>query len=128
MPLFSNKFSPKRIPARKFDSNIVNRELGPEFATRELGLEIPSIKLNLSKQEIAFDDGNWVAEASNSSGKDSAKIRKLVKTLEEENNLLKLKFEILLDMLTQTTAESQLQLKEIEQLKQQIKGTNRAKA
>lgn len=61
MPLFSNKFSPKRIPARKFDSNIVSRELGPEFATRELGLEIPSIKLNLSKQEIAFDDGNWIA-------------------------------------------------------------------
>lgn len=60
MPLFSNKFSPKRIPARNHDTNVVSREFGPEFASRELGLEIPPIKINLSKNELVFDEENWI--------------------------------------------------------------------
>lgn len=49
------------------------------------------------------------------------KFKKNNKILEEENNMLKLKLEIILDMLTQTTLESQKQCKEIEQLRQELK-------
>jgi len=44
------------------------------------------------------------------------KLEKKNKDLEEENNMLKLKVEILLDMLAQKTAETSLQESEIERL------------
>ncbi|OXB77524.1 UNVERIFIED_CONTAM: hypothetical protein H355_015816 [Colinus virginianus] len=49
------------------------------------------------------------------------RLRKRNQQLEEENNLLRLKVDILLDMLSETTAESHLMEKELEELKSHIR-------
>jgi regulator of replication initiation timing len=59
--------------------------------------------------------------------KENQKLRQYIQHLQDENNFLKLKFEILLDMLTQTTTESHLQQKQIEELKKQILGSTRTR-
>ncbi|XP_034243578.1 protein chibby homolog 1 [Thrips palmi] len=117
MPLFPNKFSPKKIPGRKLDpdsSRVVDLSNSSEF-----GSEIGPIKLRLGDQEAVFQDGQWIPETGPVSGKhkENEKMRNIIKRLEDENNMLKLKTEILLDMLTQTTAESHLQSKELDKLK-----------
>jgi hypothetical protein len=60
MPLFSNKFCPKKPTPRKVELSILNKELGPEKALQDLGLEIGPIKLKLGDQESLFDNGEWV--------------------------------------------------------------------
>jgi hypothetical protein len=60
MPLFSNKFSPKRPSPRKVELSVINKELVPDKASQDLGLEIGPIKLKLGDQESLFDNGEWV--------------------------------------------------------------------
>ncbi|PNF16889.1 chibby-like protein 1 [Cryptotermes secundus] len=127
MPLFSNKFCPKKPTPRKVELSVLNKELGPEKALQDLGLEIGPIRLKLGDQESLFDNGEWLPETGPVSGthKENHKLRQYVQQLEDENNLLKLKYEILLDMLTQTTAESHLQEKQMEQLQKQVLNSSR---
>lgn len=117
MPLFPNKFSPKKIPSRRLDPES-SRVVDPSNSL-EFGPEIGPIKLRLGDQEAVFRDGQWIPETGPVSGKhkENEKLRNSIQRLEDENNMLKLKNEILLDMLTQTTAESHLQLKELDKLK-----------
>lgn len=49
--------------------------------------------------------------------RETQRLRKRNQQLEEENNLLRLKVDILLDMLSETTAESHLKDKELDELK-----------
>jgi len=37
-----------------------DKELGPEKASQEVGLETGPIKLKLGNQESVFDNGEWV--------------------------------------------------------------------
>ena len=60
MPLFSSKFFPKKPSARKTELSVIEKELGPEKASQEVGLEIGPIKLKLGDQESVFDNGEWV--------------------------------------------------------------------
>jgi hypothetical protein len=60
MPLFSNKFLPKKPTPRKVELSVINKELQPEKASQEVGLEIGPIKLKLGDQESLFDNGEWV--------------------------------------------------------------------
>jgi hypothetical protein len=60
MPLFSNKFFPKKPSPRKVELSVINKELSPEKASQEVGLEIGPIKLKLGDQESFFDNGEWV--------------------------------------------------------------------
>jgi len=58
MPLFPNKFSPKKIPSRKLDpdlSRAVDQSNSLEFSP-----EIGPIKLRLGDQEAVFQDGQWI--------------------------------------------------------------------
>jgi hypothetical protein len=56
MPLFSNKFSPKRPAPRRVELSVTKKELVPE----DLGLEVEPIKLKLGDQVSLFDNGVWV--------------------------------------------------------------------
>ncbi|XP_023290592.1 protein chibby homolog 1 isoform X3 [Orussus abietinus] len=94
MPLFSNKFSPKKTPTRK---------VGP-------------VRICLGNQKAVFEDGQWIPESGKAAEtfKENERLHIEMKKLREENNLLKLKLEVLLDMtltlqLSRTTAESQIQ-------------------
>jgi hypothetical protein len=60
MPLFSSKFFPKKPLPRKTELSVTGKELGPEKASQEVGLEIAWIKLKLRDQESVFDNGEWV--------------------------------------------------------------------
>ncbi|XP_053988919.1 protein chibby homolog 1 [Hylaeus volcanicus] len=119
MPLFSNKFSPKKTPTRKAGVFLANKDLSPKRIEKELGPNVGPIRLKLGDQEAVFESGLWIPESGTIGGtyKENEKLKKEVKKLEEENNLLKLKFEVLLDMLTQTTADFHSQKEELDRLK-----------
>lgn len=102
MPFFKNKFSPKRTPTRKASVSLANKDLSPKRIERELGPEVGPIKLRLGEQEATFDSGIWIPQTGKIGGtfRENEKLRKELKKLEEENNLLKIKFELLLDMVS----------------------------
>ncbi|NXY91258.1 CBY1 protein, partial [Alcedo cyanopectus] len=85
----------------------------------ELGLEYGTPSMNLAGQNLKFENGQWVAESGSFTGnhRETQRLRKRNQQLEEENNLLRLKVDILLDMLAETTAESHLLDRELEELK-----------
>lgn len=58
MPLFPNKFSPKKIPSRKSDVS-VSRVVDPSDS-QEFSSEIGPIKLCLGDQEAVFENGLWI--------------------------------------------------------------------
>ncbi|XP_019872219.1 protein chibby homolog 1 [Aethina tumida] len=117
MQFFSSKFSPKKTPLRKNTSCIPNETLEP------LVTETGKVLLSLDNQELVFKNGDWKLESGDNGTihKTNQKLAKRVQELNEENNLLRLKYETVLNMLTQTTAESHLQEKELERLRKGIK-------
>lgn len=60
MPLFSNKFSPKKTPARKVGVFLANKDLSPKRIEKELGPNIGPIHLKLGDQEAVFESGLWI--------------------------------------------------------------------
>ena len=58
MPLFPNKFSPKKIPGRKSDPKSI-RMVDPS-STEEFSTEVGPIKLHLGDQEAVFENGVWI--------------------------------------------------------------------
>ncbi|KAK0085833.1 hypothetical protein PV325_004360 [Microctonus aethiopoides] len=120
MPLFTNKFSPKKTPLRKASISLANKDLSPKRIERELGPDVGPIRLRLGDQEATFDSGIWIPESGKVGGtfKENEKLKKEVRRLEEENNLLKLKLELLIDMATVAAAETQLQKRKINNPKQ----------
>ncbi|OBS69444.1 hypothetical protein A6R68_02062 [Neotoma lepida] len=120
MPLFGSIFSPKKTPPRKSASLSNLHSLDRSTRELELGLDYGTLTMNLAGQNLKFENGQWVADTVVSGGVDrreTQRLRKRNQQLEEENNLLRLKVDILLDMLSQTTAESQLKDKELDELK-----------
>ncbi|XP_010893843.1 protein chibby homolog 1 [Esox lucius] len=118
MPLFGNTFSPKKTPPRKSVSLSNLHTLDRSTKEIELGLEYGAPVMNIGGQSLKFEEGQWIAESGgNVSGKEMQRLKKRNLQLEEENNLLKLKIDILLDMLSETTAESHLMEKELEEVK-----------
>ncbi|KAM9425306.1 protein chibby homolog 1-like isoform 2-T2 [Pholidichthys leucotaenia] len=118
MPLFGNTFSPKKTPPRKSASLSSLHTLDRSTREIELGLEYGPPTMNLGGQVLKFEEGQWITESGgNASGRELQRLKKRNVQLEEENNLLKLKIEVLLDMLTETTVESHLMEKELEDIK-----------
>ncbi|XP_062859860.1 protein chibby homolog 1 isoform X1 [Trichomycterus rosablanca] len=122
MPLFGNIFSPKKTPPRKSASLSNLHTLDRSTRELELGLEYGAPVMNIGGQSLKFEDGQWIIESGgNVSSKELQKLKKRNLQLEEENNLLKLKIDLLFDMLSETTAESHLIQKELEEVKNRYK-------
>ncbi|TKC42580.1 hypothetical protein EI555_008968 [Monodon monoceros] len=120
MPLFGSTFSPKKTPPRKSASLSNLHNLDRSTREVELGLDYGTPTMNLAGQSLKFENGQWIAETGVSGGVDrreAQRLRRRNQQLEEENNLLRLKVDILLDMLSETTAESHLMEKELDELK-----------
>ncbi|CAG9584780.1 unnamed protein product [Danaus chrysippus] len=118
MPLFSNKFSPKTIPVRRQDTSVIKNEFGSDYASRELSIDINPLKLKLGDIELSFEEGQWIP-ASGRAGtahKENIRLKKELEQLEEENNMLRLKFEILLDMMTDKTVEAEQEMQRSQSL------------
>ncbi|KAH3871874.1 protein chibby homolog 1-like [Dreissena polymorpha] len=120
MPLFpfGDKFSPKKTPPRRAQS-LSNLHLDAEKSREEFGPDVGPVKLKLGGQEVAFENGMWIQESgpNAASHKEVMKLRKDNQNLTEENNLLKLKIDLLLDILAETAATSNYYEKELKQLK-----------
>lgn len=116
--LFSNKFSPKKTPPRRAQS-LSNLHLDASEAKQEFGIDYGDVKVSLGGNEVAFENGLWVNESAGGGGhKEVTRLRKANQTLHEENNLLKLKIDILLDMLAETSAVSHFHENEVKQLRE----------
>ncbi|XP_061912181.1 protein chibby homolog 1 [Entelurus aequoreus] len=116
LPLnFGNLFSPKKIPPRKSASLSSLHTLDRSTREMELGLQYGPPVMNIGGQTLKFEDGQWITDSGgNVSVKEVERLKKRNIQLEEENNILKLKIEILLDMLTESTVEYHLKEKEVE--------------
>ncbi|KAK6171089.1 hypothetical protein SNE40_019349 [Patella caerulea] len=117
--LFGNKFSPKKTPPRRAQS-LSNLHLDSTASQAEFGLDCNNVKLNLGGNEVMFEDGMWIQENTKGGGAshyEVTRLRKQNQQLLEENNLLKLKMDILLDMLAETSAVSNLHDNELKQLR-----------
>jgi protein chibby 1 len=97
MPIFTKKFQPKQCPQR------TSRMTCPKI---EENLEdFEEIAMNLNGRNLSFKDGVWSQEAVPSAGDNINKMKKKMHQLEEENNLNKVKVDVLLDMLTENVCE-----------------------
>lgn len=119
MPLFGNTFSPKKVPARKAASLSSLHSLDRSTREIELGTDYGPPSMRIGGQMWKFEDGEWITEGGGTvSNKEMQKLKKMNLQLEEENNLLKLKIELLMDMLTETTVQNHLMQKELEEIKE----------
>ncbi|GAA48190.1 Protein chibby 1 [Clonorchis sinensis] len=122
MPLFAKRFSVPKFPSRKAASMTNLSQLDSVTRSQEFGLDFGPIRTRLSGRNLVFREGNWIVEGGDTQNvakldRESFRIKKENHQLVEENNLLKLKIDILLDMLAETTAEVHLQGNEIENLR-----------
>nr|XP_019554097.2 protein chibby homolog 1 [Aedes albopictus] len=117
MPIFTKKFAPKVAPPRTTRLNI-----GCPPHQEDLD-EFRNIRLNLLDKQLCFVDGVWISAAAagtapvaGSSGMtalsasttaidDLLRMKRRIKTLEQENNLYQVKLDVLLDLLTENVIE-----------------------
>lgn len=59
MPLFSNKFAPKKAPVRKSIISEIGRDVD-SFNEKELLEKDSIIKLCLGDQQTVFENGQWI--------------------------------------------------------------------
>uniref|UniRef100_H3AV49 Chibby family member 3 n=1 Tax=Latimeria chalumnae TaxID=7897 RepID=H3AV49_LATCH len=113
-------FKPRRAPLRQPTSLSTLYIMDYQSRMHELGLDYGFPTLQLDDQRYAFQEGMWVSEPRSLSGFDkrvSRDSQETTRLLREENFFLKVKVELLLDMLTETTLkllllEDQLQEKD----------------
>uniref|UniRef100_A0A4W3HEM4 Chibby family member 3 n=1 Tax=Callorhinchus milii TaxID=7868 RepID=A0A4W3HEM4_CALMI len=104
----TNKFKPRKSVPRKNPPISSLYYLDYNHRLAELGLEHEPTELRFNGQRFTFRKGRWVSHSrdmDNSSQSDLVKnMRERNRLLQEQNNILTLKMETLMDMLTETTA------------------------
>lgn len=100
MPLFSSKFSAKKTPPRKSNSvSTLYRELDARQLREEFGLDYGAISLKMGNKEFNFNEATGAWEDSQGCEASNGEERRAVnQQLADENRLLKLKIEILTEM------------------------------
>lgn len=127
LPFFKRNAKP---PKRRLDAgNTTLSKSNLSLAgTGELGESVNNalVKLKLGQHELSFQDGEWFVETgSQSSSKDGVEVNRLQKQnaqLKEENNYLKYKIEVLLDMMAASIADCNVMEKELDTLQSQKQG------
>jgi len=107
-------FSPKKSTPRKA-SSLSNLAAALDISERakEFGIDYGTTSLKLDGNELRFVNGKWkIGEVGSSNDEEIEQLRQENKRLAEENNMLQLKNDILVDMLTESTVESQILEKE----------------
>ncbi|XP_062503654.1 protein chibby homolog 1-like isoform X2 [Corticium candelabrum] len=124
MPLFGrNKgFVPNQKTPRRKSASLTNLSSLDDSVYSQNDLQVDGggpIRVCLGGQELVFEDGNWITESGSGaeSSREVVRLKKHIRELTEENNLLKFKNELLLDMLVASNADSLVQQKELEALK-----------
>lgn len=104
MPFFSDRFTVKKAPARKEDAVARNfRSLITNDTRAEYGSEVSSVCLSLDGRRILFDEvtGKWVWNNRTPDTHDSSDGENSLKVM-SENRLLRLKIEILTDLVRES--------------------------
>ncbi|VDN97134.1 unnamed protein product [Rodentolepis nana] len=121
MTIFGKKFTLPKMPPRKASSMTNLSQLDASTRSNEFGLDYGIVKARLSGRNLVFKNGRWRVEEEGTwdekASKEAAQLKKENRKLYEENNLLKVKVDLLLNMLAEATAEAQLQENEIEGLR-----------
>ncbi|CAF3244472.1 unnamed protein product [Rotaria socialis] len=111
MSFFSNPFATKKTkPRKQVSRNPI--KLPADEMYRELGPRCESIDVRVADKKILFDieTGDWDTAGAESVGGIASsgaahKVRKQVEILKEENNMLKLKVDVLLNLVAESIAE-----------------------
>jgi protein chibby 1 len=103
MPIFTKKLQPKQCPQRTSRLPIA------QCPKIEENLEdFEEITMDLNGAVLTFKEGTWQSTAGTttpSTSADLGRMKKKLNQLEEENNLNKVKVDVLLDMLTENVCE-----------------------
>eukprot|EP00794_Sanderia_malayensis_P009271 gene9271-10249_t len=127
MPLFRKPSfkANRKIPDRRADAGATNTQLvDRQSLNPSLDFEQNPVDLAIGDKRYVFQEGQWLSKDGDESDgqsiqskKEVQKLKKRLKESEEENNLLRYKIELLLDMVAVSNSDMDAMQSELEQLR-----------